>query len=126
MKLRILGHSVRIRIQQLELETLYQTGSITSKTTFGPEEGQTLVYSLVSTQESEEVDARFKDGKIEVSIPHSIVHKLVHTDQVGIASEKAIDETKRLSILVEKDFKCLTPRQEDADAFPHPSPGHTC
>ena len=121
MKLRLLGNSIRIRIQQNELATLEGGGAIKEEVSFGPSSEQVFIYTLVPSSTLDEIDARFEDGRVSVFIPYSAVQEMAKTDRVGFARKKTLDGTKSLSILIEKDFKCLTPRAEDDDAFPYPN-----
>ncbi len=118
MKLRIKRNAIRIRIQQQELLDLFNKGAIEEIIVFGPE--QTFKYRLEVSQDIEQAHAGFLNDCIAVLIPHQAVSEMVKTDRVGITSNVPIDNQETLSILVEKDFKCLTFRAEDTDAFPHP------
>jgi hypothetical protein len=44
------------------------------------------------------------------------------TEQVSIQGEQMLDEGGTLKILVEKDFVCLTGRddEDESDMYPHP------
>ena len=124
MKLRLLGNSIRIRIQQKELATLAIEGFIKETLSLGPLPANTFSYSLERSSRSHELDAHFEGNCMSVFISSSLVQELVETDRVGVKFQKPLTDGKSLSILVEKDFKCLTPREEDSDAFPHPSAEH--
>ena len=128
MKLRIKGNSLRIRIQQQELLALVKHGHLSDAISFGLAPDQRLVFKLALSTEATTTRAYFEKNCISVSLPQSAIEELVTTDRVGINAEQMIDHNTSLSILVEKDFKCLTPREEDFDAFPHPEEnhGHSC
>ena len=125
MKLRFKGNSLRIRIQQQELIDLAKLGRLTDAVTFGPSPGQHLTFRLLISTEVGTIRADFENNCISVTLPQTAVEELVTTDRVGIKAEQMIDDNNTLSLLVEKDFKCLTPREEDLDAFPHPEEGHS-
>ena len=118
MKLRILGDSIRIRIQQQELADLEQHGTVYDAIHFGI--GSVLSYEVQSSESVHALDAHYEPGRIVILIPKADVKEMVQTDRVGVSHEKPLDAGNTLKILIEKDFKCLTPRSEDADAFPHP------
>ena len=44
------------------------------------------------------------------------------TDQVSMQGKQVLDDGSKLQILVEKDFACLAPRDDEDgfDMFPHP------
>lgn len=120
MKLRIKGNSLRLRLLQKELAALDADGEISETMSLGlaPEEG--LVYTLRASESADSLQAQFTNNQITVHIPARVVGELVSTERVGIDSTQEVAGGKTLFLLVEKDFKCLSPRQEDADAFPHP------
>ena len=50
---------------------------------------------------------------------------MASTEQVSIAANEALDDGDSLKILVERDFACLAPREDEdeSDMFPHPLEG---
>ena len=120
MKIRIKGNALRIRVQRKELLKLSKVGKLEERTTFGPSPDQCLTYSLHSTTDVDSLQASFAANRITVLMHADIIAELISTDRVGVEKEQRIGEKEFLSLLVEKDFKCLTPREEDADAFDHP------
>ena len=127
MKLRIQGNSIRLRIQQQELLALHASGRVIERVEFGVTPAEQLEYVLEQTV-IDELSVSFVAGRLVVHIPAAVVAEMVDTDRVGISGEVVLSENKTLSVLVEKDFKCLTPRADDIDAFPHPEAdiGHRC
>ena len=103
---------------------LAEMGAITEEVSFGAAPDHSFSFSLKASDSCSELDAQFVQGTISVVIPRSAVQEMVQTDLVGVHHKKPLIGGGSLSILVEKDFKCLTPRAEDADAFPHPNVGH--
>lgn len=121
MKLRIRGNSIRLRLTQNEVDTINKIGLVEEKTHFP--NGQIFTYSLSVAENLNEVSAEFSDGKLQISLPKEIAENWANSSDVGISSE-----IESLKIIVEKDFKCLTPRagDDDADTFPHPKENHNC
>jgi hypothetical protein len=115
MKLRIRGNSIRLRLTQSEVETIKNKGFIEEKTEFP--NGQNFVYLLLVSATSDSISANFSENKMSIFLPKSVAENWATSAEVGISAE-----IESLKILVEKDFKCLTPRtgDEDADTFPHP------
>ncbi|WP_181197113.1 DUF7009 family protein [Enhygromyxa salina] len=62
-------------------------------------------------------EARFVDDRIEVALPRAAARAWAEGDEVGIEAEQGA-----LRLLIEKDFRYLSPREgeDDDDAFPHP------
>lgn len=117
MKLRIRGDSLRLRLTRGEVRQLRETGSVVETIHFGAGE---LHYELRSADVPAPI-ARFDGARIEVSLPRAQANAWADGDDVGIATEQALPHG-RLSLLIEKDFRCLAPRdgEDDGDAFPHP------
>jgi hypothetical protein len=114
MKLRIQGNSLRFRLTRSEVAKLYEDGAIAETTDFGVV--HSLTYRLQKAAGGADVRAELADGAITVSAPGSMVDKWATSDEVGIAGRDGI-----LRIAIEKDFRCLTRREEDeVDAYPHP------
>lgn len=128
MKLRIRGDALRLRLSQRDLETLAQTGEVAEAIHFGPG-GVALRYVLRASAGASALSASFDGAAITVAMPLSQVHQLAQTDAVGVAGEQALPGGRQLSLLVEKDFRCLVPRagEDDTDGFVRPQgAGESC
>ena len=113
MKLRIRGNSLRLRLSQTEVATLRDFGSVEETVHFSP--SSKLVYAIERSGGGE-IGARFEDGRILVQVPESIALEWCNGERVGF--DGVAGEVK---VLVEKDWQCLAPRDEDeSDAYPHP------
>ncbi len=57
-----------------------------------------------------------------VRIPETTVLAWATSEQVSIEGEQVLDDGETLSLLVEKDFVCLAPREgeDESDMYPHP------
>jgi hypothetical protein len=121
LKLRIRGDSLRLRLTRGEIRRLRETGSVVETIHFGPAE---LHYELRSDDIATPV-ARFDGRSIQVTLPRAQANAWADGDEVGIAAQDG-----SLALLIEKDFRCLAPREDedDGDAFPHPgaSSGASC
>jgi len=102
-----------------------EKGVVTTLTCFPG--GREFRYSLESSPTIVNPGAFYSDNEIMVKLPETAVLSWVTTEQVSIAGEQLLDDGTTLTILVEKDFACLTPREgeDDADTFPHPDSGKT-
>lgn len=113
MKIRILDNTLRIRFSQTELNSLSKNGVVKKEMIF-PKSNK-FIYSLNTVAESS-LTAEFIENEIKVHIPAKKVDELVNTDLVGVENNFS-----GISILVEKDFKCLTERKEDeTELFENP------
>lgn len=125
MKLRILDNSLRLRLSRSEVNTLVEKSLLQASVRFAADSH--LEYRLESSPASVAPTAQFAEGVLRVTLPESTVVDWAGSDRVGIESEQTVDNSSVLRLLVEKDFQCLTPRDEDGDMFPHPEAGsHNC
>ncbi|MEX2126219.1 MAG: hypothetical protein WD795_20170 [Woeseia sp.] len=126
MKLRIQDNSIRFRLTRTEVDDLSRNGSVRATVSFAG--GSSLEYSVETASTASQPQANFSAGRLVVQIPQGVLREWAATEQVSIAGTQPLREGG-LSILVEKDFACLTPREgeDDTDMFPHPLKGQeTC
>lgn len=121
MKLRIRDNSVRVRLTRGEVNTLRDTGLVSSRTGFPG--GREFQYVVESSPASVKPGAFLSDGVVTVRLPETTVIAWAGSEQVSIEGELLLDEGDKLAILVEKDFACLAPREgeDESDMFPHPN-----
>ena len=120
MKLRIRDNSVRLRLMRGEVETLRDTGLVSASTPFPG--GRTFRYCVESSPASVSIAAFFSDNEISVRLPETSVLAWANSEQVSISGEQVLADGDQLKILVEKDFVCLTNREDEdeSDMYPHP------
>ena len=120
MKLRIRDNSVRLRLMRGEVETLRDTGLVSASTPFPG--GRTFRYCVESSPASVSTAAFFSDNEISVRLPETTVLAWANSEQVSISGEQVLADGDQLKILVEKDFVCLTNREDEdeSDMYPHP------
>jgi hypothetical protein len=124
MKLRIKGNSIRLRLTQNEIQEFQEKGMVKEVVKFGNSSESEMHYIIQKTDKSE-VDATFDSNKMIINIPNPIAEKWISTNQNGFENRMKINDKEDLFILVEKDFKCLQPREheDESDMFPHPAEG---
>ena len=119
MKLRIKGNSIRFRLTQSEVKIVEQTGLVKDQIKFS--NSISLEYEIKAATGLEYVEATYSENKITLKVNESLIRDWAHSDQVTISSSLDLSSNENLTILIEKDFKCLYPRDEDeSDMFPHP------
>lgn len=103
-----------------EVDTLRDKGMVEARTDFPG--GRTLRYLVESSPASVNPAAFFSENEITIRLPETTVLAWASTEQVAIQGEQMLDEGGILKILVEKDFVCLTGRDEEdeSDMYPHP------
>jgi len=120
VKLRIRDNSIRLRLMRGEVDTLRGVGLVTSATEFPG--GRTFRYCVESSPASVNPAAFFSDNEIIVRLPETTVLAWAGSEQVSISGEQVLANGENLKILVEKDFVCLTERddEDESDMYPHP------
>lgn len=114
MKLRILNNTIRLRLSITDLKTFEEEHSITGSITFP---NSTFKYSLNINSSEPHVSANYVNNELSISVSDKVVKVWIDSDQVGIATSGEKD----LSILIEKDFKCLHKSESsERDNFPNP------
>jgi hypothetical protein len=97
-----------------EVDALRQDGLVSSKIEFpGSRE---FNYVVESSPASVNPGAFLSDNVLTVRLPETTVLGWAASEQVTIDGEQLLDDGQRLSILVEKDFACLVPREDEDDA----------
>ncbi len=119
MKLRICDNNIRLRLTRSEVELLASGQAIQVRTGLTP---QPLVYRLSPSQKIDSVDVTFQDGELRVAVPASQIKSWATSDQVGIeAAISTNNGAELLTLLIEKDFKCLHGDSEhQEDCFTNP------
>ena len=128
MKLRIRGNSIRLRLTQSEVEKCGRGEQVEETIEFGSFPNEKLIYALVSSEKIKKIGARYDSGKIAVIVSQTEANEWINSEKVGIGGEQILDEGRVLSILVEKDFACLSERanEDESDNFPNPNVGEIC
>ena len=122
MKIRIKGHSVRIRLSRSEVSNFGTGGYLEEQTEFAD---NTFIYALRNIADGEELSASFTENKITVFVPAALTQEWVTTDKVGYENNMDIGNGRQLFLLIEKDFKCIDNTNEDqSDNYEHPT--QTC
>jgi hypothetical protein len=119
MKVRLHGNSIRLRLTRPEVAQFAETGRVEDAVDFG--NGAALTYSLERSSTAAATRVAYSGRGIAVQLPGAVADEWTGTDRVGISGEQAIGEGRSLTILVEKDFKCVhNSSEQDEDAYPNP------
>jgi hypothetical protein len=128
VKLRILNNSVRLRLTRTEVDTLNQEGLVKARTDFPGD--RDFHYVVESSPASVKPGAFFSDRVLTVRLPDTAVRNWATSEEVSIKANQLLDGGETLKILVEKDFQCLTGREDEdeSDMYPHPNAesGESC
>lgn len=120
MKLRIRGNSIRLRLLQSEIKHLSDNGKVSEKIQFGLSDNEILKYTLQVSPKAGEVFVGFCRNEICITLPEKTAKDWIETEKVSLEFEKSLDNDS-LKILIEKDFVCVTRKDDpdNLDAFPN-------
>ena len=123
MKLRVLDNSIRLRLTQAEVALARKDGLVRGRVLFAG--SSHFDYVLESSPTAVAAEATVSSNVLTVSIPESRIIRWSNSDEVSISARQLLDDGSHLSILVEKDFACLAPREDEdeTDMYPHPLAG---
>ena len=118
MKLRVLGNSIRLRLSQSDLAALLGSGAVEERVVFPA--GPVLTYRLESS-DADSAEAGYSDDRVVIRFPVVDIERWALPEEVTMRAELSFSDG-RLELLVEKDFRCLSPREgeDDSDLFPNP------
>ena len=120
MKLRIKGNTIRLRLSVTEVDMLASDKPVVEETNFPSS-------SLICTvSPADSTSADFDGNTVLINLSRAAIQGWAETAEVSISADISISQNNILSILVEKDFKCLTVRPEDeSELFPNPNQEHS-
>ena len=123
MKLRILNNSLRLRLSQSEVRELADQRLVRASTHFPG--GASFFYCIQQTAEVDQPQATYADEEITVFLPLEMTVQWANSNEISLRASSPLPDGNELTILVEKDFKCLTdrPHEDESDLFPHPKEG---
>lgn len=87
--------------------------------------GTALDYVCEASETATTPAATFNGTTLSVQLPTAAVADWAGSEQVSINGEQQLDGDDRLTLLVEKDFACLAPREgeDESDMYAHPAEG---
>jgi hypothetical protein len=121
MKLRIKGNSIRLRLTQSEVEELNKKGHVEDLVNFG--DGVKFIYEIKKADLNKNIlEPVCKANKISVLVCQDQISQWAQTNKVTIKENYINSDGDEVIVMIEKDVKCGSPRDEDeSDRFPHPS-----
>ncbi len=118
MKIRILGNSIRLRLNKPEVKELCTHGKVTQKTHF---KDAVFYYAVELSSYHPSLTAEFDGIGIKLFLPETLASQWDKDDRVGFQATLKVKDGEELSLLLEKDFTCLVPRGEDeSENYPNP------
>jgi len=120
VKLRLLENSIRLRLSRNDVAAVDEQGIVTGQTHFP--HGGVFTYVLETLPNGSDARATYRDERMVVNFPAAEISAWAIDDTaVSLRSEVQLPDGNHLTLLIEKDFICLTHRDEDqSDLFPNP------
>ncbi len=124
MKIRIRGNSIRYRLDKADIAVLEAQGKVEEQTCIG---AGALHFCIRAKENIPHPAIRLEGTAVHLSIPAQQVRAWTGSNLTGFEAVINNPDGSVLKLLIEKDFKCLTERDEDeSEAFENPLTGHTC
>lgn len=116
MKLRFRNNSVRLRLNQREVERIAAGSPLQEQVAFPG--GKVFSY-ILEPAAGVEADVSFKHAVIRVCAPAPTIREWAASQSIGIYFEFPASGTV-LKVAIEKDLECTDgrPEEQDPDAFP--------
>jgi hypothetical protein len=125
MKLRLLDDSIRLRLSRGEVTAIAEHGIVEGQTRFP--DGSVFTFSLEAPKHDSGASASFADRRMVVKLSAPKIAAWANDDAaVSIAEELELPLGGQLKLLVEKDFRCLTPRGDEDQSDLFQNPARTC
>ena len=122
MKIRIKGNTIRYRLDKKDIQQLQEQQKVEETTVIGT---GTLHFCIKAKAGSTAPAIKLEATAVHLSFPKEQVDNWASTDLVGFDAELPNADGSVLKILVEKDFKCLTERDED-QSYAFDNPAESC
>jgi hypothetical protein len=123
VKLRLLDDSIRLRLSRSDVIAAEERGFVEGQTRFP--DGSTFTFALEALADGA-AGAEFAGGRMVVRLPATEISTWAGDDgAVSLHGEVELPGGNQLTLLVEKDFQCLTgrPDEDQADLFTNPEAG---
>lgn len=116
MKLRFRQNSLRLRVNQREVEELASGITLQEDVNFP---GSARMRYILEPYGQGMAAASFEGGTIRVSAPGNDVKEWANSEAIGMYFDLPVDGSS-LKIAIEKDLECVDgpPEERDPDAFP--------
>jgi hypothetical protein len=124
MKLRIRANTLRLRLNQKEVERLAAGDVLQERIDFP---GGTSLSYLLKVASAAGAEALFEGGRIHINLPRTPIVSWAHDEELGIYFSLPTG-AEPLNIAIEKDLVCIDgpPEERDPLAFPREMTEKVC
>ena len=125
MKLRLLDDSIRLRLSRDDVVAAHEQGVVEAQTRFP--DGSVFAFALEALPNESDARASFVNDRMLVQLPAAKISAWANDDQaVSLRDEIQLPHGGRLTLLIEKDFKCVTQRHDEDQSGLFPNPQTNC
>jgi hypothetical protein len=124
MKIRLQGNSIRFRLKQFEVEQFKEKGIVSEILSFTDEPQDQLEFVLRVSSANKGL-LQQTGSRICLDVSARTAAEWTTTNMVGFEEKLVTEKGKEITILVEKDFKCLN-RSEEDEVGSYPNPTKQC
>jgi hypothetical protein len=125
MKLRLLDDSIRLRLSRDEVTAADEQGIVEGQTRFP--DGSVFTFALEALQNSSSASASYSRDRLVVQLPAPKISAWAKDDTaVSLHGELALPLGGPLKLLVEKDFRCVAPRDDEDQSNLFKNPQQVC
>jgi len=112
MKLRLLDNSIRLRLSRNEVVAADEQGIVEGQTRFP--DGSVFTFALEALKNSSDASASYASDRMVVKLPAPEISAWANDDAaVSLHGELELPLGGHLKLLVEKDFRCVSPRDDE-------------
>jgi len=112
MKLRLLDNSIRLRLSRNEVVAADEQGIVEGQTSFP--DGSVFTFALEALKNSSDASASYASDRMVVKLPAPEISAWASDEAaVSLHGELELPLGGHLKLLVEKDFKCVSPRNDE-------------
>ena len=125
MKLRLLDDSIRLRLSRDEVVAAHERRSVEGRTRFP--DGSVFTFALEVLEHGSDASASYTRDRMVVQLPASKIAAWAKDDTaVSLHAELELPRGDRLKLLVEKDFRCISPRGDEDQSNLFENPQQAC
>ena len=122
MKVRIKDSSIRFRLSSSDIKKLYKKGKVASSCKFGSSSAFKYTVKSNAKANPDYLCIDLKTNHIKIELSSKDVKEWYKTDLEGFDAEMDNGTDAGLYVLIEKDWQCLKPRDEDeSNLYPNPN-----
>jgi Family of unknown function (DUF7009) len=125
MKLRLLDDSIRLRLSRDEVVAADEQGIVEGATRFP--DGSVFTFALEALESGSAASASYTSDRMVVKLPAPKISAWAKDDSaVSLHGELELPLGGHLKVLVEKDFRCVSPRDDEDQSNLFQNPERVC